>query len=264
MPSEVLRGVIIVNHQIRRSGIMKWLGVIAALVMAGAAYGIGPIGIGGYHILGIPIGESTITEATASLPGGSVTMTYDMTDGYSWKIGPANFGFGTIVYVWGNHLAAEGGFELHTGYKSKKATIKGTLTALGITGPFQWPVDEDNVTWKMMNIYSGTRYAYQATPGFWILGRGGLVYSLNSKLEYDTKWHGVPTTGVSTKGTHLGVYFGSGLNWFVTPKIAVTGLYTYNMLFEGTYDYSGLPGDYEEKWKPAPYVTLAHGVEFYF
>jgi hypothetical protein len=71
-------------------------------------------------------------------------------------------------------------------------------------------------------------------------------------------------TGVSAKGTHLGVYFGGGLNYFVTPIVAVTGLVTYNMLFEGTYDYEGMVFDYTETWKPSPYVTIAAGAEFYF
>lgn len=249
---------------------MRKLTVLLALGLAAAsAYGIGPIGVGGYHILGLPMGESTITEATESEGGLSITDTIDMTDGYSWKMGLVNFGFGGVVYFI-PMLAAEGGFEMHTGYKNKEATIKGTATEDGETDPFEYVEKEDNVTWKMMNIYFGPRFAYAVKDNFWILGRGGFLYSLSSKLEYDAEFQGEKMTGVSAKGTHLGAYFGGGLNYFVTPKVAITGLYTYNMLFEGTYEYSGLPADWdqevdlEEKWKPAPYVTVGTGVEFYF
>jgi len=212
------------------------------------------------------MGESTITEATETDEEGSLTMTLDMTDGFSWKMGLVNFGFGGAVYFI-PMLAAEGGFEMHTGYKNKEATIKGTATIEGETLPFEWAEKEDNLTWKMMNIYFGPRFAYPVNPSIWILGRGGFLYSLSSKIEYDAEVQGEAMTGVSAKGTHLGAYFGGGLNYFVTPKVAITGLYSYNMLFEGTYDYSGLPaeyGDVEEKWKPAPYVTVGTGVEFYF
>jgi hypothetical protein len=240
---------------------------IAALFAVGTAYGIGPIGVGGYHILGLPMGESTITEATMTDEGQSFTATVNMTDGYSWKMGLVNFGFGGVVYFI-PMLAAEGGFEMHTGYKNKAGTIKGTATEEGETDPFEWVEKEDNVTWKMMNIYFGPRFAYPLNPSFRILGRGGFLYSLSSKLEYDTEFIEEKMTGVSAKGTHLGAYFGGGLNYFVTPAVAITGMYTYNMLFEGTYTYSGvsgdLPEDLEEKWKPAPYVTVATGVEFYF
>lgn len=250
---------------------MRTLTALAVLgLAAAAAYGIGPIGVGGYYILGMPMGESTITEFTMSEGGESLTATIDMTDGYSWKMGPANFGLGGVVYFI-PMLAAEAGFEMHTGYKNKESTIKGTLTIIGETFPFEWVEKEDNITWKMMNIYFGPRFAYPVNPSIRILGRGGLIYSLSSKLEYDVYENDIfeeePIPGVSAKGTHLGAYFGGGMNYFVTPSIAITGLGTYNMLFEGTYEYSGLPADtlsYEEKWKPAPYVTVAAGAEFYF
>lgn len=246
---------------------MRKLTVLTILgLAAAAAYGVGPIGIGGYYILGMPMGESTITEATVTEGGQSLTFTFDMTDGYSWKMGPANFGLGGIVYFI-PMLAAEGGFEMHTGYKNKGSTIKGTATAEGMTLPIDYVEKEDNVTWKMMNIYFGPRFAYPVNPSIRILGRGGFIYSVSSKLEYDTEFMEEKMTGVSAKGTHLGAYFGGGLNYFVTPSVAITGMGTYNMLFEGTYDYSGLPaedGDLEEKWKPAPYVTVAAGAEFYF
>ncbi len=246
---------------------MRKLTVLAVLGLAAAsAYGIGPIGVGGYYILGMPMGESTITEATETDGGVSLTETIDMTDGYSWKMGPANFGLGGIVYFI-PMLAAEGGFEMHTGYKNKAGTIKGTATIEGETLPFDWLEKEDNVTWKMMNIYFGPRFAYPVNPSIKILGRGGFIYSVSSKLEYDTEFVEEAMTGVSAKGTHLGAYFGGGMNYFVTPSVAITGMGTYNMLFEGTYEYSGLPaedGDLEETWKPSPYVTVAAGAEFYF
>jgi len=240
---------------------MRGIGIIAALFVASAAWGVGPIGVGAYQIVGIPVGESTITEASG--PGG--TLTLDMTDGFPWKMGYANVDVATIVYFmpW---LAAEGGFEVHTGYKNKAATIRGTITPPG--APFGWDEAEDNTTWKMMNLYVGPRFAYAVVPDFRILGRVGLLYSLSSDLEYDTKLHALTWTGASAKGTHLGTYFGSGFNWFFIPNnphFAITGLYTYNMLFEGTYDYSGAPSTLEEeKWKPAPYVTAATGLEYYF
>lgn len=259
---------------------MKKIGVIAVLVMAGAwAYGIGPIGVGGYHIVGIPMGESTFEATkTLSIMGTSLPLTYDITSGYSWKMNPANFGLGSTIYFvpW---FAADGGFEMHTGYKNKAATVGGTLTVTGMTGPVSWAEDEDNVTWKMMNIYFGPRFAYAVNPSFRILGRAGLLYSLSSKLEYAGKFEGEALTeDLSAKGSHLGTYFGGGLNYFVIPStFAITGLYTYNKLFEGTYTYEPLnviptgvpiPGitvsAYEAKWKPAAYVTLATGVEYYF
>ncbi len=243
---------------------MKWVGVFVALMLAGAAYGIGPWGIGVYHILGIPMGESTITETDYTFQGQTYTATVDMTDGYPFKMSAVNFGLGGIVYFTGM-FAAEVGFEMHTGYKNKEARIRATYTFDGMTDHFGWLEEEDNVTWKMMNIYVGPRYAYKLRPDFWILGRGGLLYSLRSEIEYDKKWRTLDIIGVSEKGTHLGVYGGGGFNWFFMPhKFAVTGLYTYNKLFEGTYTYAGLPVNFDEKWKPASYVTVGTGVEYYF
>jgi hypothetical protein len=230
---------------------MKWLGVITALVAAGAAYGVNWC-VGGYHLLGVPVGESEVTEATS----GGVSASIDMTDGYPFKMNPANLAVGTIIYIVPAWVVIEGGFEMHTGYKNKEATIKTTMT--------QWLEDEDNVTWKMNNFYVGYRYDYQISQPVWIFARLGAIYSL-SKLEYADEFHGNPITGdLSATGNHPGLYVGGGWNWWVIPKLAITGMYTYNILFEGTYTYDGLPGTYEEKWKPARYLTAATGVEYCF
>jgi opacity protein-like surface antigen len=215
------------------------------------------------------MGESTITEGTATSMGESVPATFDMTDGYPFKMGPANFGVGAVVYFV-PMFGAEGGYEMHTGYKNKEATIKGTQTSPGETNTFDWLEKEDNVTWKMNNFYAGARFTYPTAPGINPVGCGGLLISM-SKLEYAEEFIGDPLTGdLSASGTHLGVYFGGGLNYFVTGNVAITALFKYNMLFEGNYTYDGLDSitqehvdALEEKWKPTPYLTTAFGVEYY-
>jgi hypothetical protein len=86
-----------------------------------------------------------------------------------------------------------------------------------------------------------------------------------SKIEVDTD-----TGSLTASGSHFGVYVGGGINYFVTPKVAITGLVKYNTLFEGSYEFEDydefveIPdAEYEETWKPAPYVTTAFGIEYH-
>ena len=242
------------------------LTVTAILIIAASSYGV-RAGFGGYYLLGIPMGEATITEATATFMGESLTATIDMTDGYPFKMGPANFGVGGVVYFI-PMLGAEGGFEMHTGYKNKEATIKGMYTVGGETFPVQYREKEDNVTWKMNNVYAGARFTYPTATGINPVGCGGLLISM-SKIEYAEEFEGEPFEGdLSASGTHLGVYLGGGVDYFVTRNVAITAVLKYNALFEGTYDYEGYfvgpEVNYEEKWKPSPYLTTAFGVGYYF
>jgi hypothetical protein len=242
--------------------------VTALLIISASSYGV-RAGFGGYYLIGIPMGEAAETGSTVTIKGDSLTITTDMTDGYPFKVGAANFGVGGVVYFV-PMFGAEGGLEMHTGYKNKEATIKGTSTIKGEKFTFEYREKEDNVTWKMNNIYAGARFTYPTATGVNPVGCGGLLISM-SKIEYAEEFWGNPFEGdISASATHSGVYFGGGLNYFFTEHVALTALLKYNILFEGTYDYEGydeyvgLPGvTREEKWKPSPYVTTGFGVEYY-
>jgi hypothetical protein len=243
------------------------LAVTVCLIIAANAFAVTG-GFGGYYFLGVPMGDAKITGSTVSIMGLSASADYDMTDGYPFKMGPANFAMGGIVYFV-PMFAVEGGFEMHTGYKNKEATIKGTYTYEGETGPFEYDEKEDNLTWKMNNIYAGARYTYPTAAGIIPIGCAGLLISM-SKIEYADEFWGDPLEkDLIASAMHTGLYFGGGMNFFVTSHVGITALFKYNVLFEGTYDhegyddYVGIPGiELEEKWKPSPYVTTAFGIEY--
>ena len=147
------------------------LTVTAILIMAAGAYGTAG-GFGIYYFLGIPISEAKITESTLS----SLTAEIDMTDGYPLKMSPVNFMIGGIVYFIPS-FGVECGFDIHTAYKNKETTIKGTITTAGETEFFELRQREDAITWKMNNFYAGARYTYPTSAGINPVGCGGLIIS---------------------------------------------------------------------------------------
>lgn len=227
---------------------------IAALPLA--AYGAG-LGFGGYYLMGMPMGDLTVSEATYN-----VTVPVEMEGGIPFKMGPANFGVGAVFNVI-PMFGVEGGFEIHTGYKNKEADV-----AVLVEGfRYEWNEPEDNTTWTMKNIYVGGRANFPTGSLVEPFGGGGFILSI-SKLEPESEWNGEEFeewVDLSLRATNMGLYFGGGVNLFVTPKVAVTVPVKYNMLFATNYKYyfQDRYEGYSEKWKPPAYLTIGGGVTFY-
>jgi hypothetical protein len=230
--------------------------VLAVLITATAASGVG-LGFGVYNLLGLPIGEAKVTEYTIY----GITTDVDMRSGLPLKMGTTNFGVGTIVNF-GPIFGMEGGFEMHMKYNNKAATVSGTVNYDDYEGSFYDRVVEDQVKWKMNNIYAGARFNLPFRGSVKAYAAGGflLIMGKGATLEDGTE------TGDYIKGTNIGVYFGVGTNIFVLKKFAISIPIKYNMPFAGTYtiyasdiEISGIKG----KLKPPAYFTFGVGAEFF-
>jgi len=224
------------------------LAVTAAAALAAGSYGVG-LGVGGYYLVGMPMGELTLSGLSYM----GETISIDMDSGIPFKLGPANFGFGAVV-EFTPMFGVEGGFEMHTGYKNKEAEVSGNIMG----EPFRWTEPEDNVTWTMTNIYLGGRVTFPTGTLAEPFGGGGLLLLSSNKFDYEED-------NAYFKATAMGAYFGGGVNLFVTPKVAVTVPLKYNLVFESDYTYyeNGTRYEFTETWKPPAYLTVGGGVTFY-
>jgi opacity protein-like surface antigen len=232
------------------------LTVTTLLITAAAAYGVG-LGLGAYYLIGMPMGDLTVSELTIQ----GTNLDVDMESGIPFKMGPANFGVGAVLNVI-PMFGIEGGFEIHTGYKNKEADVRYEL--FGLTN--EWTEPEDNTTWTMMNLYVGGRANIPTGTLVEPFGGGGLILSVN-KFEPENEWLGNELEFKQyIQATNIGVYFGGGVNFFVTRKVAITVPIKYNMLFSGDYTYyvrDTKMGGYSEKWQPPAYLTFGGGVTVY-
>ncbi len=177
------------------------LAVSALLAIAAASYGVG-LGLGGYHLVGMPVGDLTVSELTVQ----GIKLDVDMENGIPFKMGLANFGVGAILNVV-PVFGIEGGFEMHTGYKNKEAAVGYEI--MGETN--EWTEPEDNTTWKMMNLYVGGRANIPTGTLVEPFGGGGLIISIN-KFEPEDEWLGNKLVSDQyIQATNTGVYFGGGV-----------------------------------------------------
>lgn len=214
-------------------------------------------GFGGGYMPGIPMTEAKWTEGTYL----GETVEIDMTDGYPFKMGPMNFYAGAVFNI---HpmIGIEGGMDYHMGYKNKEATIRGTLNYHGVEIPIEEDISEDDIKWRMMNFGGGARIKFPLgliSP----YASGGFLLSFTKVVELDGD--GDETDDYS-KATHLGVYFGGGMNIFFTDKIAINIPVKYNMFFTGKHTFY-VDGDEDEdasaRIKPPQILTVGVGLEVY-
>lgn len=230
---------------------------IAVIVTATGASAVG-FGIGAHYLLGVPISEAKVTEVTS---WGSYTGDVNTRNGLPLKTGFTNFGVGAVVNfvpVFG----VEGGFEMHMKYNNKAATVSGTVRYGDYEEPFYYRASEDEVKWKMNDIYAGGRFnlpfrgfvkAYADGGFLLVMGKGIILVDGEETDDY-------------IKGTNMGVYFGVGTNIFLSRKFAISIPIKYNMPFAGTYkmyEDGWEILDYEGKLKPPSYFTVGAGVEIH-
>jgi hypothetical protein len=228
---------------------------VAGLFAAATASAVG-LGIDVHYLLGVPVGEAKVTEATY---WGSYTADVDTKNGLPLKTGFTNFGVGAVVGVVPT-FGLEGGFEMYLKYNNKEAVVLGTIKYGDYGDYFSDIVDEDQVKWKMNNLYAGARFnlpfrgfvkAYADGGFLLIMGKGIALVDGEETDDY-------------VKGTNMGVYFGVGTNIFFSRKFAINLPVKYNMPFAGTYkvyENGGENPNYEGKLKPPGYFTIGFGTE---
>ncbi|UCE26456.1 MAG: outer membrane beta-barrel protein [Candidatus Coatesbacteria bacterium] len=232
---------------------------VAGLFAATAASAVG-FGFGGCYLLGMPIGEAKVTEYTANYGSYRVTVDVDTRNGLPLKMGTINFGVGAVVnFV--PLFGIEGGFEMHTKYNNKAATVSGIVSYGGYEEPFYEQVLEDQVKWKMNNIYAGARFNLPFGGSVKPYADGGFLLIFGKGVALD---NGAETNDY-VKGTNMGVYFGFGTNVFVSKMFAISIPVKFNMPFAGTYKGygSGYEGPGEGKLKPPAYFTFGVGTEIF-
>lgn len=227
---------------------------IAAVILgAGMSYALG-LAFGGTYFLGIPAGESKITAINF---GGAETA-LDMTDGWPLKIRAANFALTSLAEFtpsWG----IEGGFEVHTGYKNKEATIKGTYVLNGREYRWEWLEPEDNVKWSLLDFYAGPRFTFRPDRKFRSFAAGGVIFG---RSKYELKDIEGNRVEVRSSGPAFGWYAGAGAAVYLSDKITLTFPVKFNMLVGAEYSYEGPLENFSNDWKPGPYVTAAVGITY--
>jgi opacity protein-like surface antigen len=239
MKGSVIRGG---RHMIRVT-----FGIIAAVVLgAGTPYALG-LAFGGTYFLGIPVGESKITAVHVDGKDEPVNMT----DGWPLKMSPANFALTSLVTVT-PLLNVEAGFELHTGYYNKVATIN-----YG-EGP-SYVEPEDNVKWSLIDIYAGPRLSFRPGGKVRPFAAGGIILG---RSKYELKELEGNEVEVRSSGPAFGWYAGAGGAVYLSDKIILTFPVKFNMLFGAEYSYEGPLENSFNDWKPGPYVTAGIGITY--
>jgi hypothetical protein len=227
---------------------------IAALAFAAAAsYGLG-LAVGGSYFVGVPVGASKITAFSF----GGVATPVDMTDGWPLKIGAVNFGLTSLVALtpsWG----IEAGFEVHTGYKNKEATIKSTYVLSGREYRWEWLEPEDNVQWSLLDFYAGPRFSFRAGAKVRPFVAGGAIFG-RSKYELNDREGG--EAEVRASGPAFGLYGAAGGAVRLSNKLTLTFPVKFNVLFGAEYSYEGPLEGFSNDWKPGPYATAGAGLTY--
>jgi hypothetical protein len=220
---------------------------LAALVFgAGTSYALG-LAFGGNYFVGIPVGESKITAVHVN--GENIPV--NMAAGWPFKIGATNFALTSLAAVtpsWG----IEAGFELHTGYKNKEATIDYGK------GP-SYVEPEDNVKWSLLDVYAGPRFSFRPGGKVRPFVAGGIIFG---RSKYELKELEGNEVEVRSSGPAVGWYAGAGGTVRLSDKISLDFPVKFNMLFGAEYSYEDSLEDFSNDWKPGPYVTAGIGVTY--
>ncbi|MCP4229331.1 MAG: hypothetical protein GY771_04180, partial [bacterium] len=181
-------------------------------------------------------------------------------------------------------LSAEFGFEYHLGYENDSGTVAGTVTYdyEGDSGSEPWfggitSAEEGLVKLSIMAVTAGARFNFPVPGALKPYAGGGFLYAISSKMEAVDVEYRVVIEDSYIKGTNMGAYFGGGVNWFVTPAIALNIPVKYRLFFEGKYDAYDRDGnkyDYvnpdsgnlvalDAKLKPAGILTFGLGIEVF-
>ncbi len=216
------------------------------MLEVGTSYPLG-LALGGTYFIGIPAGESEITAVHV----GGETTPVDMAAGWPFKIGAANFGLASLAALtpsWG----IEAGFEVHTGYHNKEATID-----YGDRPSYVEP--EDNVKWSLQDFYTGARLSFRPGAGIRPFVAGGVIFG---RSKYELKELEGARLEVSSSGPAFGFYAGAGGAVRLSDKLILTFPFKYNMLFGAEYSYADSLENFSNDWKPGPYVTAGVGVTY--
>jgi hypothetical protein len=220
---------------------------LTALALGAAtSNGLG-LALGGNYFVGIPVGESKITAV--HVDGENIPV--NMTDGWPFKMGRANVALTSLVTVT-PLLSVEAGFELHTGYYNKEATIN-----YG-EGP-SYVEPEDNVKWSLLDIYAGPRFSFRPGGKVRPFAAGGVIFG---RSKYELKELDGDEVEVRSSGPAFGWYAGAGGTVRLSDKISLDFPVKFNMLFGAEYSYDDTLEDFSNDWKPGPYVTAGVGVTY--
>ena len=223
----------------------------AVVLSAGASYALG-LAFGGTYFLGIPVGESKITAVHVD----GETTPVNMTDGWPFKMGPANFALTSLAAVT-PLLSIEAGFEVHTGYKNKEATIKYVRNDQKYG--YERLEPEDNVKWSLIDIYAGPRFSFRSRGKIRPFAAGGIIFG---RSKYELKDLEGKQVEVRSAGPAFGWYAGAGAALYLSDKIILNFPVKFNMLFGAEYSYEGSLDNFSNNWKPGPYVTAGIGLTY--
>ncbi len=232
---------------------VTFITIAAVVLSAGASYALG-LAFGGTYFLGIPIGESKIMAVHVD----GETAPVNMTNGWPLKMGPANFALTSLAAVT-PLLSIEAGFELHTGYKNKEATIKTADEQNGEYQSSEWLELEDNVKWSLMDIYAGPRFSFRSRGKIRPFAAGGIIFG---RSKYELKDLEGKQVEVRSTGPAFGWYAGAGAALYFSDKMILTFPVKFNMLFGAEYSYEGSVEGFSNDWKPGPYVTAGIGLTY--
>lgn len=233
--------------------------ILIPLILAVQVYG-GTLGLSLGYFVGAPAGGAT---GAGTVTWSGDTFSVEVKDGPYFKSGFANLDAGA-VFNFNGFISVEGGVEVHGGYKNEKTVVVGRVLQDGTVELLKETIEEDSVEMSMVVIYCGGRVALPFKGRFKPYATFGPVFSRTRLEGLDLKGE---INEIYTKGTNFGLYFGGGVEFFLSDKVALDFPVKYRLFFENSQtlhvEWFDTVNEFDAEIRPVPILSFGGGIEVY-
>lgn len=233
--------------------------ILIPLILVVQVYG-GTLGLSLGYFVGAPVGGAT---GAGTITWSGDTFSVEVKEGPDFKSGFTNLDAGA-VFNFSGFLSVEGGVEVHGGYKNEKAVVVGRVLQDGTVERLKETIAEDSVEASMVVIYCGGRVGLPFKGRLKPYATFGPVLSL-------TRLEGLDLEGeikeIYTKGSNVGLYFGGGVKFFLSDKVALNFPVKYRLFFENLQtlhvEWFDTVDEFDAEIRPVPVLSFGAGAEIY-
>jgi opacity protein-like surface antigen len=236
----------------------SWL-ILIPLLSAVQVYDA-TLGLSLGYFVGAPAGGAT---GAGTVTWSGDTFSVEVKEGPDFKSGFTNLNAG-VVFNFGGFMSAEGGVEVHGGYKNEKTVVVGRVLQDGTVERLKETIAEDSVEASMVVIYCGGRVRLPFKGRLKPYAAFGPALSL-------TRLEGLDLEGeikeIYTKGSNFGLYIGGGVEFFLSDKVALNFPVKYRLFFKNPQtlhvEWFDTVDEFDAEIKPVPILSFGAEVGFY-